>query len=92
MCAIIIWAERRSLSLVLCVKPIYRREVVYQFISHDLLPGPDNNYHKNTSIYHKELFITYLHWYMAVCPDLTRERYAHNANSSTYVRMVARAA
>ena len=27
-----------------------------------------------------------------VCPDLTRERYAHNAKSSTYVRMVARAA
>ena len=28
----------------------------------------------------------------AVCPDLTRERYAHNTNSSTYVRMVTRAA
>ena len=28
----------------------------------------------------------------AVCPDLTRERYAHNANSSTCVRMVARTA
>ena len=28
----------------------------------------------------------------AVCPDLTRERYELNANSSTYVRMVARAA
>ena len=28
----------------------------------------------------------------AVCPDLTRERYAHNANSNTCVRMVARAA
>ena len=27
-----------------------------------------------------------------VCPDLKRERYAHNANNSTYVRMVARAA
>ena len=27
-----------------------------------------------------------------VCPDLKRERYTHNANSSTYVRMVARAA
>ena len=32
-------------------------------------------------------------WYKdSVCPDLTRERYAHNANSSTYVRMVGRAA
>ena len=27
-----------------------------------------------------------------MCPDLKRERYTHNANSSTYVRMVARAA
>ena len=27
-----------------------------------------------------------------VCPDLTRERYVHNVNSRTYVRMVARAA
>ena len=27
-----------------------------------------------------------------VCPDLTRERYAHNTNSSMYVRMVAHAA
>ena len=24
----------------------------------------------------------------SVCPDLTRERYAHNVNSNTYVRMV----
>ena len=29
---------------------------------------------------------------LPVCPDLTRERYALNANSSTYVRMVACAA
>ena len=31
-------------------------------------------------------------YFKAMCPDLTRERYAHNANGSTYVRMVARAA
>ena len=34
----------------------------------------------------------YKHRPAPVCPDLKRERYTHNANSSTYVRMVARAA
>ena len=29
-----------------------------------------------------------LPWLTPVCPDLKRERYTHNANSSTYVRMV----
>ena len=42
------------------------------------------------SPYYPRFFVT-THAFSTVCPDLTRERYTHNANSSTYVRIVARA-
>ena len=74
-------------SLFVCTTWGVAREAIGRAVDAELTPET-----MVSLMFQSEQFWILIESFVTVSPDFKRERYAHNANSSTYVRMVARAA